>query len=354
MPSIVALAATSDKPGPEPQQPTRAVDRSGRKSHHDAPRRRGPVCRATHPPDERVLEGAIISTADTVTVPHLGTSTIGYKLGRPYDASLPTLVMVNSFSTSVELYRPQFAHAELSATANLLAIELYGHGRTRASYEQFTYWDTAVANLQVLEALGIPEAFVLGTSQGGWVAARMAMLAPAAVKGIIPLGTSMDDESQRSRDLGCWDGIAFCTPSVDALAEPVGDDWVVPAEFVDAVLEAGLGDTVSADERSFWHAEYQQNYTGDAGRQRLRISTINLRDRDGLHGRLDSVRCPVLWMHGTDDQVYSVRNAEDEIQRFVHATDAQLRVVEGGQHFLSASDPDVVNAAAVEFINRWA
>ena len=289
----------------------------------------------------------------TVTVPHLGTSTIGYQFGKPYDASLPTLVMVNSFSTSVELYRPQFAHTELSETANLLAIELYGHGETRSTYEHFTYWDSALANLQVLDALGISEAFVLGTSQGGWVAARMAMLAPDAVKGIIPLGTSMDYESQRSRDLGCWDGIEFCTPSIDALAESVGDEWVVPGEFVDAVLGAGLGEDVAPDERSFWHATHQKNYTGDAGRQRLRISTINLRDRDGLHGRLDSVRCPVMWMQGTADQVYSVPNAEDEIRRFVNAADTELRVVEGGQHFLSASNPDDVNTATVEFINRW-
>jgi pimeloyl-ACP methyl ester carboxylesterase len=289
----------------------------------------------------------------TVTVPHLGTSTIGYKFGRPYDSSLPTLVMVNSFSTSVELYRPQFADAKLSEAANLLAIEPYGHGETRSTYEHFTYWDSAVANLQVLEALGISAAFVLGTSQGGWVAARMATLAPDAVKGIIPLGTSMDYESQRSRDMGCWDGIDFCTPAIDALAESVGDDWVVPGEFVDAVLKEGFGEDVAPDERAFWHATHQKNYTGDAGRQRLRISSINLRDRDGLHGRLDSVRCPVLWMHGTADPVYSVRNAEDEIRRFVNAVDAELRVVEGGQHFLSATNPDDVNPATVEFINRW-
>ena len=139
-----------------------------------------------------------MSNAGTVTVSHLGTSAIGYKLGEPYDASLPTLVMINSFTTSVEQYRPQFADETLRATANLLAIEPYGHGQTRASYEQFTYWDSAIANLQVLDALEIPEAFVLGTSQGGWVAARMTMLAPRTVKGIIPLGTSMDFESQRS------------------------------------------------------------------------------------------------------------------------------------------------------------
>ena len=291
--------------------------------------------------------------AQTVTVPHLGGSDIGHRFGRPYDASRPTLVMVNSFTTSVELYRPQFAHAGLAETANLLALEPYGHGQTRSPYEHFTYWDTAHANLQVLDALGISEAFVLGTSQGGWIAARMAVLAPGTVKGIVPLGTSMDHESQRSRDLGCWDGVAFCTPAIDALAAAVGDDWVIPTELVDAVLHEGLGEHVPPDERSFWHETYQRTYVGDAGRRRLRMCTINLRDRDGLHGRLDSVRCPVLWLHGTDDRVYSVANAEDEIRRFVSSPHAELRVVEGGQHFLSASDPDDVNTATVEFIERW-
>ncbi len=294
-----------------------------------------------------------MSNAGTITVPHLGTSTIGYKLGTAYDASLPTLVMVNSFTTSVAQYRPQFADERLTATANLLAVEPYGHGQTRASYEHFTYWDSAIANLQVLDALDIPEAFVLGTSQGGWIAARMAILAPGVVKGIIPLGTSMDFESQRSRDMGCWDGIEFCTPAIDALAEPVGDDWVIPVELVDAVLKEGLGEDVAPDERAFWHAAYQENYTGDAGRKRVRISSINLRDRDGLHGRLDAVRCPMLRMHGTEDPVYSVANAEDEMKFFVNSPGAELRVVEGGQHFLSASNPGDVNAATAEFINRW-
>jgi pimeloyl-ACP methyl ester carboxylesterase len=163
----------------------------------------------------------------------------------------------------------------------------------------------------------------------------------------------MDFESERSRELGCWDGIAFCTPAIDALADPVDDDWVIPTELVDAVLKEGLGNDVPDEERAFWHAAYQATYTGDAGRRRLRISTINLRDRDGLHGRLDGIRCPVLRMHGTEDPVYSVANAEDEMRLFVNSAHADLRVVEGGQHFLSASDPDAVNPATAEFITRW-
>lgn len=289
----------------------------------------------------------------TLSVPHLGGSTIGYRFGREYDASKPTLVLVNSFTTSVELYRPQFAHEELNQTANLLAIEPYGHGATRATYGQFTYWDSAVANLQVLEALGIEEAFVLGTSQGGWIAPRMAMLAPKKVKGIMPLGTSMDFESPRSRELGCWDGVEFCTPAIDSLSEPVGEEWVVEGDFVDAVLGAGLGEDVTQEERYFWHSVYQQNYVGDNGRHRLRVSSINLRDRDGLHARLDTVSCPVLWLQGTADQVYSVANAEEEIALFTGSNNTELRIIEGGQHFMSASHPDIVSEAAVEFVNRW-
>ncbi|MEP7089208.1 MAG: alpha/beta hydrolase, partial [Nocardioidaceae bacterium] len=171
--------------------------------------------------------------------------------------------------------------------------------------------------------------------------------------GIILLGTSMDDESPRSRELGCWDGIEFCTPAIDSLSEPVSEDWVVPGDFVDAVLGAGLGEDVSQEDRSFWRSVYQQNYVWDDGRHRLRVCAINLRDRDGLHGRLDTVRCPVLWLQGTADQVYSVANAEEEIALFTGSSSTELRIIDGGQHFMSASHPDIVNAAAVEFLQRW-
>ncbi|MEU7230451.1 alpha/beta fold hydrolase [Streptomyces chrestomyceticus] len=287
----------------------------------------------------------------TVEIPHLGGSRVGYTFARLYDPALPTLVLINSYTTSAELYRPQFADPALGSAVNLLALEPYGHGRTRASYRHFTYWDSAVANLQALAALGIREAFVLGTSQGGWVAVRMALLAPDTVKGLITLGTSMDSESERSRELGCWDGIGFNTPLIDALAEPVGDDWVVPDDVVDAVFTTAMGG-LPAEERAFWLAAYRANYAGDAGRRRLRLSTVNLRDRDGLHGRLDDVHCPVLWLHGTADQVYSVANAQEEIRMFTRSPEARLEIIEGGQHFLSASHPAEVDSAAVDFVKR--
>lgn len=101
-----------------------------------------------------------------------------------YDASKPTLVLCHSLGTSVDLYRHQYEDEELKSLVNILAIDLLGHGQTRLKSEHFTYWDSAIMNLQVLDALGIKgKIFVLGTSQGGWQTVRMALLAPERVSG---------------------------------------------------------------------------------------------------------------------------------------------------------------------------
>jgi pimeloyl-ACP methyl ester carboxylesterase len=119
----------------------------------------------------------------TVHVPHLGGIEAAYQMPQPYDSSKPTLVLVNSFTTSSELYRSQYANKDLTKALNLISIELLGHGQTRTKSENFTYWDTAIMNLQVLDALKITgKIFVLGTSQGGWITVRMALLAPDKVR----------------------------------------------------------------------------------------------------------------------------------------------------------------------------
>ena len=83
------------------------------------------------------------------------------------------------------------------------------------------------------------------------------------------------------------------------------------------------------------------------------MAAINLRERDGLHSRLFDVRCPVLWLHGTSDAVYSVANAQEEIKLFVNSPDAKLQVVQNGQHFLSFSHPKEVDGALLDFVAKY-
>jgi pimeloyl-ACP methyl ester carboxylesterase len=125
----------------------------------------------------------------TARIPHLGGIEASYKISGPYKQYKPTLILINSFTTSADLYDAQFNNKELTEVMNLIAIEPLGHGKTRlragarveSEHQNFTYWDTAIMNIQVMEAIGVKKAFVLGTSQGGWITARMALIAPDKV-----------------------------------------------------------------------------------------------------------------------------------------------------------------------------
>ncbi|KAI9686816.1 MAG: hypothetical protein M1820_010551 [Bogoriella megaspora] len=290
----------------------------------------------------------------TVDVPHLGGITAAYQTALPINPDKPTLILVNSFTTSSELYRSQFANVELTERMNLVAIELLGHGQTRTKTENWSYWDTAQMNLEVMDALNIPKAFVLGTSQGGWITARMALLAPKRIQGIIPLGTSMDKESERSRAVGCWDAPNLLTPNIEAwTSETETKDFDIGEEFADFLIDIGFGKNCPMETRDTWRELIRANYKGDEGRRRARMAAINLRDRDGLHERLKEIKCPVLWLHGTDDAVYSVENAQHEIKMFTNSPDAKLEVVKGGQHFLSSSNRKEVDQALINFVGKY-
>ncbi|KAF7715301.1 Epoxide hydrolase-like protein [Penicillium ucsense] len=291
-----------------------------------------------------------MTNTKTVRVPHLGGIDAAYQMPREYDPSKPTVVLINAFTTSSELYRDQFDDEELAGAVNLIAIELLGHGQTRTERQHWTYWDTAEMNLQVLDALNVDRAFVLGTSQGGWVTVQMALLRPEKIQGIIPMGTSMDSESERSRKLNCWDGPSIVASFVKQWANSEPTSNFEPDDaYCNATIGIGLNE-VSPDVQEFWTKTIKANYQGEAGRQRIRMAAINLAERGGLHLRLPDVRCPVLWLHGTRDAVYSLANAEEETQLFTSSPSADLVPIEGGAHFLSASRPREVNAALLQFV----
>lgn len=108
----------------------------------------------------------------------------------------------------------------------------------------------------------------------------------------------MDYESERTRKLGCWDGAAACTgPINEWTTKEATPDFKPAPDFYNFLIDIGFGKDCGKETRDFWGKEIQANYQGDEGRRRARMAAINLRERDGLHGRLFDIRCPVLWLH---------------------------------------------------------
>lgn len=164
----------------------------------------------------------------------------------------------------------------------------------------------------------------------------------------------MDFESERTRAIGCWDINPLGNALISGWTSPTPTpDFRLDEQFCTTLTTLGFGPDCDPQLRDFWVQETTRNYTGDDGRRRARMACINLRDRDGLHARLFDVECPVLWVQGTADQVYSVANAEEEIKLFVNSKDARLKTVQDGQHFLSGSHPKETVEAVLEFLGKY-
>ncbi|KAM7196793.1 Alpha/Beta hydrolase fold [Rhypophila sp. PSN 637] len=303
----------------------------------------------------------------TIHVPHLGGIDVSYRLSSQFEPSKPTLVLVNSMCTTSSLYDLQFSSARLTQAVNLLAIEPLGHGATALSSgspnsdeghgpdRHFTYWDSATMSLQVMEALSISAAFCLGTSQGGWIVMRMALLAPDRVLGVLPLGTSMDCESADSREKGCWDPQTSLRPFLESwTSDTATPDFAVSEVWCGMVASLGFGDSVGPETIEFWKKTVKDVYRGDAGRMKLRMALICLLERDGLLFRVGDVRCPVYWLQGNQDPVFGTIVPEEQIKLFTSSVEARLDFVKGGGHYLNATSPVEVEEAVLEMVSKYA
>ncbi|ROW15597.1 hypothetical protein VPNG_02183 [Cytospora leucostoma] len=294
----------------------------------------------------------------TSEVPHLGGSKAGYAVSASgltgkLDPSKPTCVLINALHTTVAFWRPQFESKELTANMNLLAIEPLGHGATTCPIEHFTYWDTAIMALQVMDKLGVEKAFAMGTSQGGFIVTRMALLAPERIQGIIPIGTSMDYESQDSRQKGSWDAHEVCRPYFErwSSVKPTSG-FVIDEDWCRNVPALSHGDGGTPEMLQFWFDTWRTVYRGDEGRKKARMSIVCLVERDGLLWRLSDVKCPVHWLHGYKDAIWPAQLATEQIQLFTSSPSANITIIPGGSHFLNVTEAEEVNTALLDFVKQ--
>lgn len=166
----------------------------------------------------------------------------------------PVVVALHSFLMDGEMFRPQLA--ELGDRFRFITVDGRGHGGTPAG-GPFSYWDVARDVLGLLDELGIGRAAVMGTSQGGFVGLRMALLAPDRVAALVLLGTSAAAEDVKSA----------------AHYRQLRDTWVTngPVEgLLDMVATICLGDTPAAEWKAKWRAVDGARFApmfGHAGQQ---------------------------------------------------------------------------------------
>jgi pimeloyl-ACP methyl ester carboxylesterase len=237
----------------------------------------------------------------------------------------PAVLLLHSYLMDADMFAPQVA--ALGGMFRLIAMDERGHGDTPAE-RPFTYWDVARDALGLLDELGVASCAVVGTSQGGFIAMRMALLAPDRITALALLGTSGAEED----------------PEVAAGYRQAAAAWRehgATQELLDLNATICLG----AYDATEWQAKWRR-LSGD----HIDRVLTPLVERDGVLDRAPEIRCPALVLHGSADAAYSVDRARELAKALPNAEPPVI--IEGGAHFLSLTDADAVNPHLRAFLGR--
>jgi 3-oxoadipate enol-lactonase len=231
----------------------------------------------------------------------------------------PAVVLSHGFCMDHTMFDSQVA--EFRNDYRLIAWDQRGWGGTRA-VGPFTFWDSARDLLALLEHLDIDQGVLCGMSQGGFVALRAALLAPADVRGLILLSTQagLEDRSGPDQMIAQW-----MESGPAAIQDRLADVLLGPGDWSD------------------WFKKW-----ASMDRQQLDWAYQCLMERDDLTDRLAEVRCPALVVHGTHDD--AVPLDKSSILRSGLGGSTSFVAVEGGRHALNISHSVVVNAAMQSFL----
>ncbi|KAI5475867.1 hydrolase [Pseudohyphozyma bogoriensis] len=253
------------------------------------------------------------------------------------DPSKPTLALVNSFATSVDMYSTQMAEAELTSAFNLIAIGLLGHeveAKLLGPGQGFTFWDQADLVLAVMQELGVEKFYILGTSQGGFIGLRAAVRAPHRVQGLIACGSGFFQD--------------LCDDAWNAKEE-----FSPPPEFFDWIFPLGWGLDAKPELLAFWKKSLLERYSGVDGGRRFFGALAELLDRDVMHNLMQHIKCPIWFLHGEKDVGIPPSLVKEQFAWVPSTVDARLEFVEGGAHFLSQSRPEAIKEYVLEFHKKY-
>jgi pimeloyl-ACP methyl ester carboxylesterase len=236
----------------------------------------------------------------------------------------PALVLLHSFLMDGSMFAPQLQ--EFSASHRCITIDERGHGGTPAETD-FTYWDVADDVIAVLDHLGVKQAALAGTSQGGFIALRVALTAPERVRALIVMGSSGQAEDPQVAD------------SYRQLAATWREHGPIEP-LLDIVASICLGE--------FDATPWKNKWRGVDGDHLTRILET-LVDRDDLTNRLNEIQTSTLVLHGDADAAYPLARASHLVDQLPHAG---LVVVPGGAHFLSLTHPEAVNESLKKFLTK--
>lgn len=238
----------------------------------------------------------------------------------------PVLLLGHEFLMDRTMFASQIA--ALTPEFRLVSWDARGHGRTRDEGLPFTYWTCARDALTVLDQLGVERAVIGGTSQGGIIGLRTALLAPERVAALVLLSTEAHEPSRQE--------LANARSFLDKWYE----DGPRPA------LAEHLARRLIGDDDWYRAVWVKRWLTRDPNATEVAASAML--GRDAVLDRLAEITCPTLLIHPTRSGI-PLAHARELAARL---PDVRYLEIEGARQTVNMTHPVAVNNAIRQFLRE--
>jgi len=244
----------------------------------------------------------------------------------------PTLVLIHALGLDSRMWAttvPVF-----SRSFQVLTYDVRGHGRSEAPDRPGTAYsiELLASDLrELLRAIGVDRAAVLGISMGGFIAQRFGVDYPEMARALVLVDTSNDPGPEGRQALGDRAATAE-RDGMDPLIEPAINRWFTP-EFQAA--EPGV---------------IQQYKEVLAGTNPLGYAAC-ARAGAAFHlgAELSRIQCPVLVVHGDRDLSFAPEHA---YRLKAAIPNARLVVLPDASHIVHEHQPQRFNDAVLAFLRE--
>jgi pimeloyl-ACP methyl ester carboxylesterase len=253
----------------------------------------------------------------------------GYLAYDPAGEGIP-LLFIHGYPLSRKIWKPQIDG--LTDIASVISVDLRGHGESYPFEPPYSMDLLAEDCYRLLYDLNItPPIIVCGLSMGGYVTMALYRKYPSLFRGMILTSTrsgSDSPEGKANRDIGVKNVLELGVPSI---ADNMLPKMVSPVTFNS---NQPLVNTIRA-------IMLDTSVNGVVG------ALQGMRDRPDPTPLLPNVKCPTLIIHGADDQLIPIKEAE---MLDIQIPNSRLVIIPKAGHLLNLEQPDLFNQAVRKFI----
>ena len=226
-----------------------------------------------------------------------------------------------------------------------IALDPPGHGRSDRLTRHFDFEACARCYVEVLEALGVERAHIVGNSWGAMVGATITATYPDRVGcAVLMNGTASAAPRRQRLQILAQKRLSVL---VEHLPASIAQRLIRPG-VERSILELFLGQTSRREQPQLVSRVRELARSHDTRSVAFAAESVVVRRRD-QHQLLSTIERPVLVLAGREDATFPV----DEVRCMADAIPgAEFVVIERAAHLVAAEAPDRVNALIEDFLGR--